>query len=107
MKTKLRGILTLLLAFVVQISFAQDRTVSGTVTDGDGIPLPGVNIALFEAQASGVRTPISGTQTDFDGRYTITANSGQVLEFSFIGYETQQRVVGTSATVNVTMAVDA
>ncbi|HSP39975.1 MAG TPA: SusC/RagA family TonB-linked outer membrane protein [Gillisia sp.] len=107
MKTKFSGILTLLLAFVVQISFAQDRTVTGTVTDGDGIPLPGVNIALFEAQASGVRTPITGTQTDFDGRYTIAANAGQVLEFSFVGYETQQRVVGTSNTVNVTMSVDA
>lgn len=107
MKTKLCSFLTLLLALVVQISFAQENTVTGTVTDGDGIPLPGVNIALFEAQATGVRTPVSGTQTDFDGKYSITATSGQVLEFSFIGYETQQRVVGTSTTINVTMAVDA
>ncbi len=107
MKTKFSRILTLLLAFVVQITFAQDRTITGTVTDGDGMPLPGVNIALFNAQSAGVQTPVSGTQTDFDGNYTITASSGQVLEFSFVGYETQQRVVGTSDTVNVTLTEDA
>ena len=58
MKTKLNGILTLLLALVVQVSFAQSKTVSGTVTESDGLPLPGVNIV--------VDGTTNGTQTDFD-----------------------------------------
>ena len=41
MKTKFNGILTLLLAFMVQMTFAQERTISGTVSDETG-PLPGV-----------------------------------------------------------------
>ena len=59
MRTKLNGLLTLLLAFVVHISYAQDKTITGTVTDADGLPLPGVNIV--------VEGTSSGTQTDFDG----------------------------------------
>ena len=45
MKTKLKGILTLLLALVVQITFAQDKTVSGTVSESSGA-LPGVSIVV-------------------------------------------------------------
>ena len=45
MKTKLSGILTLLLAFVVQVTFAQERTITGTVSDETG-PLPGVSILI-------------------------------------------------------------
>ena len=74
MKTKLNGILTLLLALVVQVSFAQSKTVSGTVTDSDGLPLPGVNIV--------VDGTVNGTQTDFDGNYSISASNGQVLVFT-------------------------
>ena len=76
MKTKLSGILTLLLAFVVQISFAQERTITGTVSDESG-PLPGVSV-LIEGTTS-------GTETDFDGNYSIEASSGDVLRFSFVG----------------------
>lgn len=60
MKTKFSGILTLLLAFVVQLTFAQEKTVSGTVSDESGLPLPGVNII--------VKGTTNGTQTDFDGK---------------------------------------
>ena len=49
----------LFVALVVQVSFAQTRTISGTVTDDSGVPLPGVNVLI-----SGTST---GTQTDFDG----------------------------------------
>ena len=58
MKTKFSGILTLLLAFVVQFTFAQEKTISGTVSDNSGMPLPGVNII--------VKGTTNGTQTDFD-----------------------------------------
>lgn len=99
MKKSLHGILTLLLALVVQISFAQDRTVSGTVTDGEGMPLPGVNVT--------VKGTTSGTQTDFEGMYTVEVSTGDVLVFSYVGFETQERVVESESTINVTMAVDA
>ncbi|TLP75643.1 SusC/RagA family TonB-linked outer membrane protein [Maribacter sp. ACAM166] len=95
MRTKTRGILTLLLAFVVHLSYAQDKAVSGTVTDQTGIPLPGVNII--------VKGTINGTQTDFDGNYAIQAAEGQLLVFSYIGQKEVSQTVGTSTTINVQM----
>ena len=71
MKTKFSGILTLLLAFVVQFTFAQEKTISGTVSDNSGMPLPGVNII--------VKGTTNGTQTDFDGNYSISASTGDVF----------------------------
>ena len=62
MKTKLNGFLTLLLAFVVQISFAQNKSVSGVVSDQSGAPLPGATVL--------VKGTNNGTTTDFDGNYT-------------------------------------
>src|SRR5690554_4672139 len=94
MKTKFNGILTLLLVFV-QIAFAQEKTISGTVSDDTGLPLPGVNIII-----EGTTT---GTQSDFDGNYTIDASVGQTLVFSYVGFATQEIVVGTSNTINVSM----
>ena len=100
MKTKFSKILTLLLVLVVQISFAQEqRTITGTVTDDSGLPLPGVNI-IIEGTTTGV-------QTDFDGNYTIQAQQGQVLVFTFVGLETARYTVAQSNRIDVTMAADA
>ncbi|MCM8567804.1 SusC/RagA family TonB-linked outer membrane protein [Gramella jeungdoensis] len=99
MKTKFSSILTLLLAFVVQISFAQQQTITGTVTDEDGLPLPGVNIVI-----KGTST---GVQTDFDGNYSIEAEQGEVLVFSFVGLETAEYPVGSSNTIDVVLKADA
>jgi TonB-linked SusC/RagA family outer membrane protein len=96
MKTKFSGILTLLLAFVVQVSFAQ-TTVSGTVSDESGA-LPGANVIL-----KGTST---GTQTDFDGNFSISASSTDVLVISYVGYVTQEVPVGAKSTINVTLAAD-
>ena len=98
MKTKFNGILTLLLALVVQISFAQEKTVSGTVSDTSGA-LPGVSILI--------KGTTTGTETDFDGKYSIKAKVGDVLSFSYLGYKTVERTVGSSSTINVTMEEDA
>ncbi|MEX0361400.1 MAG: TonB-dependent receptor plug domain-containing protein, partial [Allomuricauda sp.] len=98
MRTKLNGLLTLLLAFVVHVSFAQDKTITGTVTDADGLPLPGVNIVV-----DGTTT---GTQTDFDGLYTISASQGQTLLFTYIGQRDARRVVGASDVIDVQMEED-
>ncbi len=99
MRTKLNGILTLLLAFVVHLTFAQDKTISGTVTDADGLPLPGVNIV--------VEGTSNGTQTDFDGIYSITASPGQSLLFTYIGQRDVRRTVGAGSTIDVQMEEDA
>ncbi|MGA9326832.1 MAG: SusC/RagA family TonB-linked outer membrane protein [Salegentibacter sp.] len=95
MKKRLNGILTLLLAFVVQITFAQQKTVSGTVTDEEGLPLPGVNVL--------VQGTTRGVQTDFDGEYSIQTSQGEVLVFSFIGMEKTEVTVGSPSVVDVVM----
>ncbi|SFC82374.1 SusC/RagA family TonB-linked outer membrane protein [Algibacter pectinivorans] len=99
MKTKFSGILTLLLAFVVQLTFAQEKTISGTVSDASGLPLPGATVL--------VKGTSSGTSSDFDGNYSITARQGSTLVFSFVGYTTKEVAIGASNTVNVTLQEDA
>ncbi|NJY63125.1 SusC/RagA family TonB-linked outer membrane protein [Salinimicrobium sp. CDJ15-81-2] len=100
MKTKLSGMLTLLLALVVQISFAQqDLTVTGTVTDGNGMPLPGVNVL--------VKGTTKGVQTDFDGNYSIDVSQGEVLVFSYIGMRTVEYPVTNIDTIDVVLEQDA
>jgi TonB-linked SusC/RagA family outer membrane protein len=98
MKTKFNGILTLLLAFVVQISFAQEKTISGIVTDGSG-PLPGVTVL--------VKGTDKGTQTTFDGVYQIVVKTGDVLTFSYVGMKTISLTVGSGDTLNAVMQEDA
>ncbi|MCG1035709.1 SusC/RagA family TonB-linked outer membrane protein [Polaribacter sargassicola] len=98
MKTKFNGFLTLLLALVVQISFAQEKTISGTVSDASG-GLPGVSVVIKETQ--------KGTETDFDGKYTIKAKSGDVLVFRYLGYKTVEKTIGTTNTISVTLEEDA
>ena len=99
MRTKFKGILTLLMAFVVHISFAQEKTISGTVTDQDGLMLPGVNIV--------VEGTTTGTQTDFDGNYSISASEGQTLLFTYIGQKDVRRTIGADNTINLQMEEDA
>jgi TonB-linked SusC/RagA family outer membrane protein len=98
MKTKFSVILTLLLALVVQISFAQNKNVSGTVSDNNGLPLPGATVVI-EGTSTGV-------STDFDGNYSISASVGDVLVFSYVGYSNQSQTVGASNTINVSMVPD-
>jgi len=98
MKTKFNGILTLLLAFVVQISFAQEKTVSGTVSDNSGA-LQGVSVLI--------KGTTTGTETDFDGKYSLRAKTGDVLSFSYLGFITVEKTIGSSSTINVTMKEDA
>jgi hypothetical protein len=97
MKLKLNGFLVLLLALVTQITFAQERAVSGTVSDNAGQPLPGVSVLV-----KGTKT---GTQTDFDGKYSIKVAPSQTLVFSYIGMKTQN-VVASSTSINIKMKDD-
>jgi len=100
MRTKFSGILTLLLAFVVQLTFAQEKTISGTVSDNSGLPLPGVNII--------VKGTSNGTQSDFDGNYTVNANLGQTVVFSYVGFISAERAVtAATSTISIQMSEDA
>lgn len=79
--------------------YAQDLTVSGTVNDNSGVPLPGASVV--------VDGTTNGTQTDFDGNYTISnVPSDGTLTISYIGYVTRQVSVNGQTTLNVTMADD-
>jgi hypothetical protein len=62
------------------VSWAQ-QTVSGTVTDDNGLPLPGATVV--------VQNTNRGTTTDFDGKYQIQAIQGETLTFSYVGYASQ------------------
>ena len=76
------------------IGFAQN-TVSGTVSDSEGLPLPGATVVV---QGTSI-----GVTSDFDGNYSIAASQGDVLVFSYVGYESQTVTVGLSSTVNVSL----
>ena len=98
MRTKFRAILTLAIAFVVQISFAQQKTVTGTVVDENDLPLPSVFV-----QVKGTN---NGTTTDFDGNYSLSVSSDQILVFKYTGYKTKEVSVGSQSTINVSLDLD-
>ena len=79
---------------------AQDLTVSGTVTGGDGAPIPGANVLL--------KGTTIGTVTDIDGNYRLPVpdEAGTVLSYSFIGYATIEEEVNGRSTINVSLADD-
>ena len=88
----LRIFMTLAFSF---LSNAQQ--VTGSVSDDNGIPLPGASIVI---QGSS-----SGTTTDFDGNFSIETSQGSTLVISYVGYESQQVVVGSSP-INVQLTSD-
>lgn len=75
-----------------------DVTVTGTVVDGSGEPIPGVTVSV-----AGTST---GTATDLDGRYSLTVPEGASLVFSFIGFVTQTHSVGDRTVLDVVLAED-
>ncbi|WP_347372795.1 von Willebrand factor type A domain-containing protein [Aequorivita sp. Q41] len=81
-----------LLSFQLQ---AQSIIISGTTTEDTGLPLPGVNIS--------VKGTFSGTQSDFDGNYSIAAEIGQKLVFSYVGFKTKEIKVKNSEKINVSL----
>lgn len=93
MKLKFNGFLALLLVLITQITFAQDIAVTGVVQDQSGLPVPGANVL--------VKGTTNGTQTDFDGKFKISAARGQVLVFSFLGMKTVEMAASTNMTVKM------
>lgn len=88
-----------LLFFNITIVLAQEKKVNGIVNDDTNQPLFGVNIL--------VKGTNNGTQTDFDGKYTINCSVGDVLVFSYLGFANQEITVAQASTVNITLKSDA
>ncbi|MCK5441404.1 MAG: TonB-dependent receptor plug domain-containing protein, partial [Maribacter sp.] len=83
----------------VELENEIQSTVTGMVTDGDGTPLPGANVI--------VKGTTNGTQTDFDGNYTLNVDDDAVLVFSYLGFTTQEIAVNGNSVINATLLEDA
>jgi TonB-linked SusC/RagA family outer membrane protein len=82
------------------VLFGQERKISGKVTDAsDGLPLFGVSILVVGTT--------SGTITDLDGAYSINAQRGQTLRFTYTGYANREVVVADASTINVALSFEA
>ena len=63
MKIKFNGFITLILVFTIQLNFAQEKIISGTVSDENGLPLAGATIVIKETS--------SGNSTGFNGDFSL------------------------------------
>lgn len=95
MRKLVTALLVLLFLQLSQTTFAQERTISGTVLSQDDAPIPGASVIIKGKKA--------GTQTDGDGKFSIEANRSDVLVISAVGYTTQNIKVGSSSTISVTL----
>jgi len=77
---------------------AYAQQITGTVSDENGVPLPGATVV--------VQGTSNGVSTDFDGNYSIEASQGDTLVFSFVGYATQSVTIGSSNSVSVQLQPD-
>lgn len=98
MEKKLQSFLGLCLLLVAQFAFAQEKTVSGQVVDGEGFPLLGVNVIEKGTQ--------NGAQTDFDGNYSISVEPGAVLVLSYVGFLEKEVTIGSDDVYNITLSPD-
>lgn len=94
MSTKLRGLLVLFGILVGGILFAQEKTVTGTVTDADGFPLTDVSIISSSGEE---------VYTDLDGKYSITVNQGETLTIESMGMEVVKVTVGAGNVYNANL----
>ena len=76
---------------------AQESIITGTVTDDTG-PLPGVSVII--------KGTTKGTESDFDGKYSISAKKGDVLVFSYVGMTPQEKIIEDSKIINIVMRAD-
>ena len=88
--------MSLLGILMVQVGFAQQKTITGIITDETGLPLPGATVVIEKTNR--------GVSIDFDGNYSIDAESGVVLVISFVGYADQLVTVGTEDNYSVTIS---
>ncbi|WP_035899936.1 SusC/RagA family TonB-linked outer membrane protein [Leeuwenhoekiella sp. MAR_2009_132] len=97
--SKLKLALIALIAMLGQIAFSQTTTITGVVTDENGAPLPGASVVVVGTN--------NGSQTDFDGNYSITnAPSDGQLVISFVGFFTQTISINNQRTINIQLKED-
>ena len=95
---KKNRLIHLLLIFPI-ILFAQSKEITGTVIDENSVPLPGASILV-----KGLNI---GSSTDFDGNFSLNVpEAGETLVVSYLGYMTQELVVGNKVTFNIQLAID-
>jgi TonB-linked SusC/RagA family outer membrane protein len=92
-------IITLFLCCFSLVSAWSQSTISGTVKDETGTPLPGVSIMIKGSDA--------GDYSDFEGNFTIKAKESDVLRFLYLGFKPQEIKVGSQTTINIIMKEDA
>ena len=95
MKSKFTWFLTLVLVFLVQFGFAQEKAISGVVKDSDGNPIPGASVQVVGSTR--------GASSDDEGVYTLKSKAGEKITVSSIGFVTQTLTVGSSSLLNVTL----
>lgn len=88
----------LLVAFIPGIVWGQTSSITGKVYDDQGMSIPGVTVM--------VAGTTNGTSTDIDGKFTIKANVGDVLHFSFIGYQSKDVTIKNTKELKVALNVD-
>ena len=88
----------LLMTLTIQFSYAQQKTISGTIADTNGVPIGGVTVI--------VDGTTRGVVSDFDGNYAIMAETGEVLKMSFVGLTSQFITIGAESTIDVVMNED-
>jgi TonB-dependent starch-binding outer membrane protein SusC len=91
-------IFCIFLCGVETVAFSQQRTIQGVVTAENSEPLPGVNILI--------KGTTNGTTTDVRGAYNLQTSEGDVLVFSFIGFQEQEVTVGSQTTIDISMKED-
>ncbi|WP_461637194.1 SusC/RagA family TonB-linked outer membrane protein [Labilibaculum euxinus] len=92
-------LLMLVMVFSFTMIHAQEKVVTGLVTDAnDGMGIPGVSVV--------VKGTTVGTTTDIDGNYTLTVNANATIIYSFVGYRSQEIVVGSQSQINVILSIE-
>lgn len=86
------------MVFTVTCSYGQSRAVSGTITDENGAPIPGVNVVE--------KGTTQGSITDEDGKYSLQVSENATLIFSFVGYSAQEVVVGSRTQIDIQIQPD-
>ncbi|MDR9456820.1 MAG: TonB-dependent receptor [Salegentibacter sp.] len=94
----MKNYILILTLFCSLYGFAQDRQISGTVTDETGLTVPGASVLIKDTNR--------GTMTDFDGNFELTVNDGETLVISFIGYLTQEVPIDNRNTYNIVLQED-
>lgn len=99
MKFKFNLVLIAIFSFVFSMNAQETRQISGQVVSGvDGLPIPGVNILVLDTT--------TGTNTDFDGNFQIQAKQGDVLQFSYLGFETQVVIIENQISLSISLVED-